>query len=62
MVFISATVCLWTRHGITPRGSDDLGNQNQLRAGIDPCGVRLACGLEEPAILIEEMEKGFKLI
>lgn len=32
--------------------------ENQLRAGIDPGGVRVACGLEEPAILIEEMEKG----
>lgn len=36
--------------------------EDQLKAGIDPGGVRLACGLEEPAILIEEMEKGLKLI
>ena len=35
---------------------------DQIKAGIDPGGVRLACGLEEPAILIEEMEKGLKQI
>lgn len=34
----------------------------QVKAGIDAGGVRLALGLEEPAILIEEMEKGLKQI
>ena len=34
----------------------------QVKAGIDPGGVRIACGLEEPAILIEEMEAGLKQI
>jgi cystathionine beta-lyase/cystathionine gamma-synthase len=36
--------------------------EDQKKAGIDPGGVRLACGLEEPAILIEEMEKALALI
>lgn len=36
--------------------------EDQLRAGIDPGGVRVSIGLEEPAILIEEMEKGLSLI
>lgn len=36
--------------------------EDQLRAGIDPGGVRLACGLEEPAILIEEMDAALKQI
>ncbi|MFH0799163.1 MAG: aminotransferase class I/II-fold pyridoxal phosphate-dependent enzyme [Pseudomonadota bacterium] len=35
---------------------------DQARAGIDPGGVRVAVGLEEPAILIDEMERGLKLI
>lgn len=36
--------------------------EDQLKAGIDPGGVRLSIGLEEPAILIEEMEKGLTQI
>lgn len=36
--------------------------EDQLCAGIDPGGVRVACGLEEPKMLIEEMEKGLALI
>ena len=36
--------------------------EDQVKAGIDPGGVRIACGLEEPSILIEEMEKGLKQI
>lgn len=35
---------------------------DQISAGIDPGGVRLAVGLEEASILIEEMEKGLKQI
>ena len=34
--------------------------EDQVKAGIAPGGVRVACGLEEPAILIEEMDKGLK--
>ncbi|MFA4875077.1 MAG: PLP-dependent transferase, partial [bacterium] len=30
--------------------------EDQVRAGIDAGGVRVACGLEEPSILIEEMD------
>jgi cystathionine beta-lyase/cystathionine gamma-synthase len=36
--------------------------EDQSKAGIDPGGVRVAVGLEEPAILIEEMERGLKEI
>lgn len=36
--------------------------EDQIRAGIDPGGVRISCGLEEPAILLEEMEEGLKRI
>lgn len=36
--------------------------EDQIRAGIDPGGVRVACGLEEPAFLIAEMEKGLAQI
>lgn len=36
--------------------------EDQLRAGIEPGGVRVACGLEEPRILIEEMGRGLDLI
>jgi methionine-gamma-lyase len=36
--------------------------EDQAKAGIDPGGVRLACGLEEPAILIEEMERALEQI
>jgi len=36
--------------------------EDQTRAGIDPGGVRLSCGLEEPAALIEEMEKALEQI
>jgi len=35
---------------------------DQISAGIDPGGVRIACGLEEPEALIEEMEKGLNAI
>ncbi|HPQ80971.1 MAG TPA: PLP-dependent transferase [bacterium] len=35
---------------------------DQVKAGIDPGGVRIACGLEEPAMLIDEMESGLKQI
>jgi len=34
--------------------------EDQTKAGIDPGGVRVAVGLEEPGILIEEMDKGLK--
>lgn len=36
--------------------------EDQLKAGIDPGGVRLACGLEEPDALIEEMDAALKII
>lgn len=35
---------------------------DQLKAGIDPGGVRISVGLEEPAMLIEEMEKALTQI
>lgn len=34
--------------------------EDQVKAGIDPGGVRCAVGLEEPGILIEEMDRGLK--
>ncbi len=34
----------------------------QVKAGIDPGGVRVACGLEEPSALIEEMSDALELI
>lgn len=36
--------------------------EDQLRAGIDPGGVRIACGLEEPSALIEEMDRALDQI
>ncbi len=36
--------------------------EDQIRAGIDPGGVRVACGLEEPEMLIEEMGRGLEKI
>lgn len=35
-------------------------SEDQVKAGIDPGGVRVAVGLEEPSILIEEMDRGLK--
>ena len=34
----------------------------QLKAGIEPGGVRIAVGLEEPKMLIEDLEKAFEQI
>ncbi len=34
--------------------------EDQAKAGIDPGGVRVAVGLEEPNILIEEMDRGLQ--
>lgn len=39
-----------------------LSPADQKNAGIDPGGVRVAVGLEEPKILIEEMDKALELI
>ena len=36
--------------------------EDQVKAGIDPGGVRLSCGLEEPKALIAEMEKALEQI
>lgn len=36
--------------------------EDQSQAGIDPGGVRVAVGLEEPKILIEEMDKALGLL
>ncbi|MBT3181265.1 MAG: aminotransferase class I/II-fold pyridoxal phosphate-dependent enzyme [Deltaproteobacteria bacterium] len=36
--------------------------EDQIRAGIDPGGVRIACGLEEPKALIDDMEKALEQI
>jgi cystathionine beta-lyase/cystathionine gamma-synthase len=33
--------------------------EEQIEAGIDPGGIRIAVGLEEPAMLIEDLEKAF---
>ena len=33
--------------------------EEQMKAGIQPGGVRIAVGLEEPDMLIEELKKGF---
>jgi cystathionine beta-lyase/cystathionine gamma-synthase len=35
-------------------------SEDQVKAGIEPGGVRVAVGLEEPSILIEEMDLGLK--
>ena len=39
-----------------------LSLEDQAKAGIDPGGVRVAVGLEEPGILIEEMNSGLEQI
>jgi methionine-gamma-lyase len=36
--------------------------EEQVKAGIEPGGVRIACGLEEPEMLIEEMDRGLEQI
>lgn len=36
--------------------------EDQIRAGIDPGGVRVACGLEEPSALIEEMGRALEIV
>lgn len=36
--------------------------EEQLKAGIEPGGIRIACGLEEPAALIEEMSAALDII
>ena len=36
--------------------------EDQAKAGIDPGGVRVAVGLEEPSMLIEEMNRGLEQI
>lgn len=36
--------------------------EDQAKAGIDPGGVRVAVGLEEPAVLIEEINRGLDQI
>ncbi|MBU4484637.1 aminotransferase class I/II-fold pyridoxal phosphate-dependent enzyme [bacterium] len=35
---------------------------DQIKAGIHPGGLRVSCGLEEPEMLIEEMEEALKQI